>query len=52
MTTLEVLRLLKSVLEFGVRFIPDGELKTHLSESARRVDDAIADFAENVKFGE
>jgi hypothetical protein len=51
MSAIEVLKLLRDVLGWAIRHLPDTELRGHLSETARQIDDAIADAAEDIKFG-
>ena len=48
---LAALRALLSTLELALTLIPDDELKAHLTETARKIADKIADLAEAVKFG-
>lgn len=51
MSPLDVLRLVARVLEWALPFVPSGELAAHLSVTARKIDDAIADLAQAAKFG-
>lgn len=48
---IETLKLLKTVIEWALPLIPDADLKAHLSDTARRIDDKIADLVEAAKFG-
>lgn len=50
-TVIETLKLLKTVIEWALPLIPDADLKAHLSDTARRIDDKIADLVEAAKFG-
>jgi len=46
-----ILATIRNLIELALPYLPDDELKSHLTETARRVDDRIADMAEAVKFG-
>jgi len=51
MSILEVLRVARMVIGWTIQLLPDDELRSHLSGTARMLDDRIADVAEDLKFG-
>ena len=48
---ISALKAIAAVIEFALPFIPDEELSAHLSETARKIADKIADLAQTAKFG-
>lgn len=46
-----ILTTLKNVIEWALPALPDDEIKSRLSDTARKLADRIADLAEIAKFG-